>query len=951
MAGLLAAADAELGRDLARTRARVLPSARRDLVLILSGRLMRACLKMLALEWRSHEALGLRGGLDPGVDTWRERFRAYPVLAEQMGGIFLRWRTHVRELLSRLATDREALGRAMWRGRAPGALAHVDGDAGDLHAGGRAVAVLRFEDERRVVYKPKDLRITRAVLDLYSLLNGAGLPLGLHVHTVLCRRGHAWEEYVAATPCETATGAERFYLRAGMLARLMQLLEAQDLWLDNLVAHGEHPVLVDLEMVLQPRPAGRAPGTAKRAAEDFLSESVAPLGLLAAPFGLAPGLPAEDLGALTPAREFLIPRPCEPVRDALEGRHRPCRDGYTVETHTRHVPFFQEQPARASDHLEALREGYRAMHATLRANHARLPLRELARLPVRYVHRDTWTYHRILEVLTEPRVLASAKVHEKELGSILRTSEGQPRARALKAAAREEQAALRALEIPYFTCHPGDDALLGPGRQPVSARFFEGTALERLRARIEELDAFPLARHDALLRSTLASGRHEAVPPPRPLLRSGGGVPDWLAEAISIGDLLLRESFTGDGGLAWLGLRHEPHYKLRQLDVLGPDLLSGSAGVAIALAELAAASRLPRFRDAALAALAPARAALANDSDGPWTRAPDGTVEVGAFRGIGARLYALHRCAAALELPELAREARARARTLPIEQLAERASLDLVTGAPGLLLALRACGATEPARRLAKTLQVRLQHEATPVPLHVAGLPDTLSTLVLCGLQAARGAPAELPPRTPAVSSTREHRHMPGPRVAELPPRTPAVSSAREHRHMPGPGGERAKGPPDVTRALATPGLQREEAPPAERKQASSPSETETPGALLSCIALADGTAHPALPTSIRRVLRRAATASTSLEAVELALTAGRELREPSLFKEALRPGRLLVAGQRLHGRWFPDRLTADEHDLSVLSGLPALLRALLGLHQPETWTSLRLVQPAPRAP
>ncbi|QRO00154.1 type 2 lantipeptide synthetase LanM [Archangium violaceum] len=875
MAGLLAAADVELGRDLARARVRVLPSARRDLVLLLSRRLLRACLKVLALEWRSQEALGPGGGLDPEVNAWRERFSAYPVLAERMGGTFLRWRAHVRELLSRLSADREALGRAMWEGRAPGALAHVDGDAGDLHAGGRAVAVLRFEDGRRVVYKPKDLRVTRAVLDLYALLNDAGLPLGLHVHTVLCRRGHAWEEYVDAVPCGTAAGVERFYLRAGMLARLMQLLEAQDLWLDNLVAHGEHPVLVDLEMVLQPRLASLASGTARQAAEDFLSESVAPLGLLAAPFGLAPGVPAEDLGALTPVRAFLLPLPFEPVRDALEGRRRPCRDGYAVETHARHVPSFDGRPGRAAEHLEALREGYQAMHATLRANRARLeastsPLRGLARLPVRYVHRDTWTYHRILEVLSEPRVLASAKLHEEELGSLLLAGEGRPRARALKAAAREELEALRALEIPYFTCHPGDDALLGPGGQPIRTRFFEGTAMERLRERLRALDTFPLARHDALLRSTLASGHHTAVPPTRPPLRPGRSIPDWLTEAISVGDVLLRESFAGEDGLAWLGLRHEPHYKLRQLDVLGPDLLSGTAGVAIALAELAAASRLPRFRDAALAALEPARATLGQDHEGPWTRAPDGTVEVGAFRGIGARLYALHRCAAALGLAELAREARARARTLPVERLAELASLDLVTGAPGLLLVLRACGATGPARRLARALEQRLQRGATPVSLHVPGLPDAASALALCGL------------------------------------RLPDAPLARGHT-----------------------------------------TGSETSGTPLSRIALGDGTARAAVLTGARRVLRRAEVGSTCLESLELALTAGRELREPALFQEALRLGQLLVAGHRLHGRWFPDRLEADEHDLSVLGGLCALLRALLGLHQPEAWTSLRLVRPA----
>jgi hypothetical protein len=87
-------------------------------------------------------------------------------------------------------------------------------------------------------------------------------------------------------------------------------------------------------------------------------------------------------------------------------------------------------------------------------------------------------------------------------------------------------------------------------------------------------------------------------------------------------------------------------------------------------------------------------------------------------------------------------------------------------------------------------------------------------------------------------------------------------------------------------------------------------------------------------------------TSSEHLEALELALTASRALNEPEFLHEAVRSGQALVAGHRLHGRWFPERMEAAEHDLSAVDGLCALLRAFLGLHQPESWTSLRLVMP-----
>jgi hypothetical protein len=208
-----------------------------------------------------------------------------------------------------------------------------------------------------------------------------------------------------------------------------------------------------------------------------------------------------------------------------------------------------------------------------------------------------------------------------------------------------------------------------------------------------------------------------------------------------------------------------------------------------------------------------------------------------------------------------------------------------VTGAPGLLLVLRASGAVGPARRLAGALERRLQRGASLGALHVPELPDDASALALCGLWEPK--------------------------------------AALERGHTPGRGA------------------------PGEKRLP----ENETSGRLLSSIALADETTRASVLARVRRVLRRAEVGSSCLEALELALTAGQELREPALFQDALRPGRLLVAGHRLHGRWFPDRLEADEHDLSVLGGLCALLRVLLGLHQPGAWTSLRLVRPAVGTP
>jgi type 2 lantibiotic biosynthesis protein LanM len=876
---LLAAADTALARQLARVKkVKVLPSACTALTGLLSRRLVAACVQVLAHERQALEALsgapGSAPALDASVTGWLERFETWPVLAWVMTRLLLDWRAYAHELVSRLARDCALLGTSLFQGHSPRALAGVRGDLGDLHDGGRSVAVLRFETGHQVVYKPKDLRITRGVQELCAFLNARGLPLPLHVRQVLCRDGYAWEEFVPAAPCHSAAEVERFYLRMGMLVRLLQVLEGRDLWLDNLVAAGEHPVFVDLEMVLQPRRRGVTDTPASRLAEEQLQESVALLGILAAPVPVEAGLPAEDVGALTPPRAFMSPLRHVPALEALTGGGRASRAGHVLWTREAYAPTLGGEPARAVEHLEALLEGYRAMHARLRASGPELlaadgPLERLSGLPVRYIHRDTWTCYRLTQAGLAPSLLTHPGRREAAFASLLHAASPHPEAEAEQAVAREEVEAMRRLDVPYFLCRTEGSALLGADGRPVWEGFFEGNALARARQRLREVESFPLARHEDLLRSTFATGRHppRTPGPPRAVEEPP---PDWLAEAVSLGDVLLGEAFSAGGALAWLGVTYQPLHGLRQVDVLPPDVLTGSAGIALVLADLYAVSGLERFRAAALGALEPARAATA-------TR---GLVEVGAFRGLGAQLHALHRCAHLLDAPALGELARARIASLRLEELAARSPLDVVSGLTGLLLVLLASDAEPAARRLVELLEQRLAKGAVSTPMPEAwrleGLPPLAEGLALCAARVEKGL----------------------------------GTAPRWQGPTPEGGGSIGA----LLARLAVAG---------ETGRASAPLRAEVLHRL-------EGASE-------------AASVATRLDALELALMAARAWQEDAPAAHARRLGATLLTGRRLQGRWFPDLLEADTQNLSALWGLSAVAHAFLRLHAPHV-PSLRLI-------
>lgn len=567
------------------------------------------------------------GEIDATRSGWLQRLDGLRGLGFVIGVACLHWQRATAELLRRLATDLPLLRDELWAGAAPGPLTGFSGDAGDLHDGGRSVAVLTFASGRRAVYKPKDLRCAAGVIGLLGFLNGRGLEPALAARVVLPRGAYAWEEHVAAGPCGDAGGPGRFYRRLGMLTRLLQLLEGSDFWVDNLLAAGDQPVFVDLETILQPRPARRLTARA-RAQWETLAETVVPLGVVTSPQLLGPGTQAVDLGALAPAG--VRPSPLRPGLDRLQaaGGGLTLLDGRLAWEPVAGHPIHGGEPADPRRHLDELVRGYRHMSRVLRRAREELaapggPLAALEDCRIRHIRRSTWTYLAVLGGSLRPGALADGVAREVALAGLLRSAAGDQ-------VARHELAALRRLDVPLFLSSPSSDALLTADGGEFAGRF-EGTAWARLRARLAGLADFPVEAQVGVLRTCLAApaARRRRLAPAPPAAPEPG---DLLGLASALGDQVLAAAVRGaDGSPAWLGLRWRPVHGLRAFEALGRDLLDGDAGLAVMFAELAARTGAARFAAAA--------ERLLEGMEEPAARRPPG-----GFIGSGSALYALARC-------------------------------------------------------------------------------------------------------------------------------------------------------------------------------------------------------------------------------------------------------------------------------------------------------------------
>src|SRR5690606_11994366 len=108
--------------------------------------------------------------------------RAYPVLQACMDEASDRWVHQCALLLERLSLDASLIGLEPFDDAPPPPLETVRLGLGDVHRGGASVAVLAFEDGRRLVYKPRPLALDLALSGLLDeLAASTGLRAGFRI--------------------------------------------------------------------------------------------------------------------------------------------------------------------------------------------------------------------------------------------------------------------------------------------------------------------------------------------------------------------------------------------------------------------------------------------------------------------------------------------------------------------------------------------------------------------------------------------------------------------------------------------------------------------------------------------------------------------------------------------------------------------------------------------------
>ncbi|MDF5720224.1 MAG: type 2 lanthipeptide synthetase LanM family protein [Rhizonema sp. PD37] len=637
-------------------------------------------------------------------DTALTLLQEYPVLARQLTNCIDQWVTFHLEFLHHLCTDWDTIRNIFSPDNDPGLLVQVNEGVGDSHRGGRCVLIAKFSSGFQLVYKPRSLAVEVHFQELLSWVNDRGDHPPFKTLKILDRGTYGWVEFVAPQSCISSTEVWRFYERQGGYLALLYALEATDFHFENLIAAGEHPILLDLEALFHPRFEETNVTQPDLLASHTITYSV--LGVMLLPQHLLPDTEYEDIdvSGLGAKEGQLTPEHLPHWEDVGTDQMHFTRQQGTL-SGSQHQPTLDGNEINVIEYTEAIIAGFTNIYRLLLKHRNDLlseagPLARFAEDEIRVILRPTRLYSRLLEESFHPDVLRNALDRDRLFDRLWFGIEYYPYlAQVIKA----EYEDLQRGDIPMFITRPSSrDLWSGFNNKPI-ANFLNEPGMALVKRRMQQLSEDDLARQQWFVRASLATLVSDTEPTKQltyPLLELQS-VPDHeqlreqlLAGAQAVGKRLEWLALRGEDNASWICLKliKERYWSLVPIDV---NLYDGLSGVVMFLAYLGKLTQEERYT------------ALATDGLTNLRRQQQGNrlsiTSIGGFEGWGGLIYVLTHLGVLWNESALLAEAEELAELLPplIEQ---NKQLDIVGGAAGCIGSLLSLYYCKPSQRILSTI-------------------------------------------------------------------------------------------------------------------------------------------------------------------------------------------------------------------------------------------------------
>lgn len=632
-----------------------------------------------------------------------EFLSTYPVLGRNLATRLEQWLEVGVELAQRLIADLPQLTTTFGdrsirdgaiRDGSLGELVGLDPGLGDRHRGGRTVVILEFSSGIRVVYKPRTLALDFRFQQLLTWLGDEGIQPKPRTLRVIDRTTHGWVEFVEAAPCQNKAEIERFYARQGMYLALLYALEATDFHHENVIAVGEHPVLIDLETIFQPVLADA----------NLQRERINPVFTTILRNGLLPRLTGgggEDgwvdlsgLGARhgqrTPISELTqvgtdAMSYVDSEQDFPVGKHLPSLHGEHVPLRTMRSVLSQSFETTYRKLMD-LRDQFLCPGGWIDS---------FANMETRVVVRPTNVYASLNYRSYHPDYLQDSLHRERFIDKLWLDADLLEWIPQVIPAERRD---LLRGDVPLFSTRTDSTDLYCDDFR--LSQVLPESGLDLTRRRVASLNEDDLERQLALLRLSLASTRRLDEPAeddlralrdlPAPRTKSRRQQSDFLDAARDVGKRLETLAFDISAWSSWFHLESEPN-GTQSLQPVGLDLYAGLSGIALFYAQLGQLTAESHWTEIARCTLETARRRHGEPSEEQPRRA------LGGYSGLGGWIYTLTYLGVLWGEEEFFEVAET-ARDQVFSSVEDDAGLDIVAGSAGCIAGLLALHRHRPSK-------------------------------------------------------------------------------------------------------------------------------------------------------------------------------------------------------------------------------------------------------------
>lgn len=373
----------------------------------------------------------------------------------------------------------------------------VQASISDSHRKGNTVAIISLDNGKKVVYKPRALKAEKAYQDFICDISSKCANKLKPVHMLDCNQ-YGWEEYIQAEPCHTLDELRRYYYRFGVLIFANYILNANDLHVENVIAMGEYPMVIDAETILDNKRTV-SEENARDLINDMIHESVLYAGLL--PYyrfsrkGKGVNMSAIN-GQGGEEYPILLPR----VKDAGTSDMR-YEYERPISQENNNLAKLENDFMEPGQFVDNICSGFSDAYGYVMNHTWRIPewLDMFTDLEVRHLVQDTQRYSMLLHTSYHPYFLQDGKDRQLFLGCLFKEYE---KVQGNLDVVKSEIAEMLHMDVPYFYLNTSKTLLYGGDGAEVK-QYFPCTSIQHLKDKLSGMNSKKLAQQVRFIKIAL----------------------------------------------------------------------------------------------------------------------------------------------------------------------------------------------------------------------------------------------------------------------------------------------------------------------------------------------------------------------------------------------------------------------------------------------------------------